>query len=54
MTKESYHLIKFKYNKGVYSLEEMCKFVENNLITEEDFHSITGYNYKGIKERGLT
>ena len=51
MAKESYHLIKFKYNKGVYSLKEMCKFVEDGLITEKEFHLITSYNYKAIKER---
>ena len=51
MTKESYHLIKYKYNKGVYSLKEMCKFVDNNFINEEEFHSITSYNYKALKEK---
>lgn len=49
--KETYHLIKYKFNKGVYSLEQMCEFVEDGLITEEEFHFITDYNYQAIKNR---
>lgn len=47
---ESYDLIKYKFEMGVYSLEQMCEFVEQNLITEKDFHYITSYNYQGIKK----
>lgn len=50
---ESYDLIKYKFEMGVYSLEQMCKFIEQNLITEYDFHNITPYNYQGIKNVGL-
>lgn len=50
---ESYYLIKYKFEMGVYSLEQMCEFVEQNLITEEDFHYITSYNYQGIKKCGI-
>ena len=50
---ENYNLIKYKFEMGVYSLEQMCEFVEQNLITEEDFHYITSYNYQGIKKCGI-
>lgn len=50
--KESFNLIKYKFEMGVYSLEQMIKFVENSQITEEEFKFITSYNYKGIKETG--
>lgn len=50
---ESYDLIKYKFEMGVYSLEQMCEFVEQNLITEKDFHYITSYNYQGIKKCGI-
>lgn len=49
---ESYNLIKYKFEMGVYSLEQMCSFVEKKIITEEDFHYITSYNYQGIKKVG--
>lgn len=51
MIKEDYYIIKYKYEMGVYSLKEMCNFVELNWITEDNFHSITSYNYKAIKEK---
>jgi len=47
--KESYHLIKYKFDMGIYSLEQMCEFVEKEWITENEFHFITAYNYKAIK-----
>lgn len=50
---ESYDLIKYKFEMGVYSLEQMYEFVKQNLITEYDFHNITSYNYQGIKNVGL-
>lgn len=51
MMRESYDLIKYKFEMGVYSLEQMCEFVEKGWITEHDFHFITTYNYKAIKNR---
>lgn len=47
---ESYNLIKYKFEMGVYSLDEMIKFVEDNQITKDEFKYITSYNYYGIKE----
>lgn len=48
--KESYNLIKYKYERGAYTLEKMIKFVEEGKITEKEFHQITSYNYQGIKK----
>lgn len=48
----SYDLIKYFYEMGVYSVQEMIKYVEDKTITEEEFHIITGYNYQGIKKSG--
>lgn len=48
---ESFYLIKNKYEMGVYSLENMCDFVDMGYINENDFHSITGYNYQVIKNK---
>lgn len=50
MIQESYYLIKSKYEAGVYSLKKMCEFVDLNWITEDEFHFITGYSYKGLKK----
>ena len=43
-------LIKFYYNTGVYSLNELYILVITNEITKEDFHEITGLNFDGIKQ----
>lgn len=48
--KESYFIIKYKYDMRVYSLEYMCKLVEEKIISKNDFHFITSYDYDGIKE----
>ena len=50
---ENYNLIKYKFEMGVYSLEQMCEFIEQSLITEYDFHYITSYNYQEIKKCGI-
>lgn len=49
--KESYNLIKYKFEMGIYSIDKMIELVENNQITEYEFKFITSYNYKGIKNR---
>ena len=52
---ESYNLIRYKYEIGVYSLLKMLELVEIGWITKEQFHQITSYSYEGVKEmRGLT
>ena len=49
---ESLDLVKFKWDAGVYDLSDMCILVDNHIITEEDFHTITRYNYYAVKECG--
>ena len=50
MEHESYNLIKYKYEIGVYSLKKMIEFVDAGVITPEQFHYITSYSYEGIKK----
>ena len=46
-------LIKIYYDKGVYTLEDLCNLVINGTITEADFFHITRYNFQGVmKSRG--
>lgn len=44
----SYDLIKYYYEMGVYNIQKMIKQVKLEYITEEEFHMITGYSYKGL------
>lgn len=44
----SYTLIKFYFDNGVYDIDKVVECVKNKLITEEEFHYITGYNYYGV------
>lgn len=48
--KESYDLIKHKFESGVYSLQKMVEFVDKKWITEDQFHWITSYSYRGLKK----
>lgn len=48
--KESYNLIKYKFEMGVYPIDKMIELVKDNQIIEDEFKFITSYNYKGIKE----
>lgn len=47
---ESYCIIKYKYDMGVYTLKQIMDFVEKGLLSENDFHIITSYDYQGIKK----
>jgi hypothetical protein len=49
---DSFSLMKYKYEEGVYSLEDMCDFLEKGYLNEIEFHLITGYQYKGVKKEG--
>lgn len=42
-------LIKYKWQTGVYKIQDMLKLVENGIINKQDFFEITRYNYNGIK-----
>lgn len=49
------NLIKYKWQHGIYKIEEMLQFVKTNQITIEEFEDITSLSYKGIKkERELS
>ena len=45
----SYNLIEHMYHSGVYNIEDVIVYVNMGNITEEEFHSITGYDYNGMK-----
>lgn len=47
----SFDLIKYQWEMGCYSLEDMMVYVELKYITKEDFHTITGYNYDGVTSK---
>lgn len=42
--------IQFEYNLRIHSLKDMVEFVDKKIITEEEFHWITGYSYEGLKK----
>ncbi len=42
---ESVDLIKYKWQHGVYTLQEMKDFVINNIITKDQFFQITRFYY---------
>ncbi len=44
-------MIKYQYEVGVINQYEVLQYVENNTITENEYHDITGYNYQGLKKR---
>ena len=50
MIPESYDFIRYKYEIGLYTLKQMVEFVDKKIITPEEFHKITSFNYKGVKE----
>lgn len=36
--KESFILIKYLYEQGIYPIDKMCDLVESKEISEEEFH----------------
>lgn len=49
MTPENLSLIKYKYEMGGYTLELVMNLVEREIITEDEFKSVTTYHYQGLK-----
>lgn len=47
---ENLAILQYKWDTGVYGLEELSKLVQLKEITEKDFFEITRYNYKSIQE----
>ena len=47
---ESYSLIKYKWQHGIYNLKKMIELVQTYELNEEQFFDITRYNYDIIKK----
>lgn len=47
---EQIFVIKHKWDNHVYEIQDMMKFVQNNIISKKDFFDITRYNYDGVKK----
>ncbi len=45
---ESYTLIKYKWEMGVYDLKKMKEFVQKNILTKQQFFQITRYVYDKV------
>ena len=50
MQSTNFARIQSGYESRVYNLKDMIDFVEKKIITEEEFHWITGYSYTGLKK----
>ena len=50
MKSTNFERIQSEYNVGIYTLRDMIELVDKKVITEEEFHWITGYSYKGVKK----
>lgn len=46
---QSFNVIRYKYQHGVYDIDYMMKIVEQNEIDQKDFKEITGMSYLGLK-----
>ena len=50
---ESKEMIMYKWENGVYNLQDLINLVKNNQITQQDFFKITRFNYAAVeKEKG--
>lgn len=50
MESTNFKRIQLGYENRIYILKELVEFVDKKMITEEEFHWITGYSYKGLKK----
>ena len=46
----NYNLIKYKWENGVYKIEDMIQFVKIGILNKQQFFEITRYDYYGIKK----
>ena len=46
---DTYMIIQYKWQHGVYELEDMIQFIENKILSKQQFFEITRYNYDGVK-----
>ena len=51
---ESFNLILYKWNMGVFKISDMIKLVQNSQITPQQFFEITRYDFQSIKKQGVT
>lgn len=49
--KIDFNLVKYYYQQGVFGKEQMCKLVDNGVITAEQFNKITGLIYQVAYDR---
>ena len=47
---ESKEIIMYKWECGVYNLQDLINLVKNNQITPQDFFKITRFNYVAIQK----
>lgn len=47
---DNLNIIKYKYNCGSYDIQDLEKFVEKQILTQEDFFEITRLKYKTKKD----
>lgn len=47
---ESFSLIKYKWESGVYTLKEMIQLVKQQELSQQQFFDITRYDYNNIKQ----
>ncbi len=45
---DSLEMIRYKYEVGSYTVQQLIDFVKRNIISEEDFHDITALSYSGM------
>lgn len=53
MIKKCNLIIKYKWESGIYNLKDMVDLVLKNVITKEQFFSITRHNFYSAKENEL-
>ena len=49
--KESQNIITYKWNEGIYSLEDLVILVKYKKLTEDQFFEITRFNYAAVVQK---
>ena len=47
---ENYNTIEYKWEHGIYQLDDLVEMVQNGFINEKEFFNITRYNYNQIEK----
>ena len=50
MESTNFKRINLGYETRFYILKDLIEFVEKKIISEKEFHWITGYSYEGLKK----